>query len=404
MLAPQPGRTAQFPKPIKIISKKALYRVWNSHRDSTAKPGKPGIDNLTALQFAAKLDSQLSEIVKLVRTGKFGFARLRAVFIPKPGSAKERMICIPIVRDRLVQRVIAKYLGARKVFPIYHASSFGFIEGQGTRKAIDAVIALRGRYNWCLKTDIEAFFDRIPRAYLKSKVFDCLGHHSLIPLIEDVIDCEVRVTSRTRKSYEQQKIIAGKGVRQGMPLSPLLSNLALAEFDKKIQDAQIEMVRYADDLVFFFNTKDEAEAGQKFVKSALGEIQLSIPEILDGSKTTIASNSDPLEFLGREIVYLGSQNKFVSRVSTAQIAKIKARLAKDYSLGELIAMEETFQDATVSLSRSIASYLGIYNDAFNYPTVENELRAQGRSILKSIFHDLFGAAALSSLSEKKPSF
>jgi hypothetical protein len=36
--------------------------------------------------------------------------------------------------------------------------------------------------------------------------------------------------------------------------------------------------------------------------------------------------------------------------------------------------------------------------------LENEMRGIGRSILKSTFHDLFGAAALSSLSDKKAKF
>ena len=62
-------------------------------------------------------------------------------------------------------------------------------------------------------------------------------------------------------------------------MSPLLANLALADFDRKIQNSNIEMVRYADDLVLFFDTKELAERGQDLVKTLLREIELTIPEI-----------------------------------------------------------------------------------------------------------------------------
>jgi RNA-directed DNA polymerase len=89
------------------------------------------------------------------------------------------MVCIPTVRDRWIQRVVAQYITSRKLFPIYNSSSFGFIKGRGTHEAIETVLKLRGKYGWCLKTDIEAFFDRVPRQYLKNRVHECLKVHSI---------------------------------------------------------------------------------------------------------------------------------------------------------------------------------------------------------------------------------
>jgi retron-type reverse transcriptase len=215
---------------------------------------------------------------------------LRAVFIPKPDSAKERVICIPTVRDRLVQRVIVRYITSKRKFPIYNSSSFGFIKGIGTSDAIKRVIELRTKYEWCLKTDIEAFFDRIPRDYLKKRVRDCLGTHSLTPLICNAIDCEAKITSKNKFNFAKQGMKRGLGVRQGMPLSPLLANLVLAEFDQQIADKKIEMVRYADDLVLFFNTKAEAEAGQELVAALLKELQLTIPKSLMTRRQKLSQN------------------------------------------------------------------------------------------------------------------
>lgn len=404
MLAPQPERTSGFPKPSRIISKSALFRAWKSSRDSTRNSGRPGVNNVSADQFSAKLDPNLGDIVRRLRNGSYGFSKLRAVFIPKPHSDKERLICIPVVQDRLVQRVISDYLTTQKIFPIYNSSSYGFIKGRGTREAINAVVKLRAKYEWCLKTDIESFFDRIPRRYLKEQVYRYLKRHSLTPLLYSIIDSEIKVTEGNRQKFIKQNIAAGRGVRQGMPLSPLLSNLALAEFDKKIERLGIEMVRYADDLVLFFPTKQAACEGEQQVKSLLKEIQLTIPQIYDGSKTAIVSKGDPLDFLGREIVYLGSENRFVARVSSKQIEKIRARLSEEYAYSKRIKEEKNFQETIVDLSKSIAAYLGIYGDAHNFKSFEDEIRGHGRVTIIKIFEALFGQQALTALDKSQRKF
>ena len=125
MLNPTPGRTVNFPRPTKILSAKKLHQAWRSSRDATVHAARPGVDGITAQQFAAKLDSNLRATSKSLREGKYGPAGLKAVFIPKPNSDKERLICIPTVRDRVVQRTIVEYLVVNKKLPIYNSSSYG---------------------------------------------------------------------------------------------------------------------------------------------------------------------------------------------------------------------------------------------------------------------------------------
>ncbi len=385
MLAPQPERTGHIPRPIRILSKIALLEAWKASRDSTTTPGRPGIDNVNARQFNAKLDSNLDHIARRLREGRYGFSKLRAVFIPKENSDKERVICIPTVSDRLVQRAINEYLTSRSVFPINNDSSFGFIKGLGPQSAINRVVELRSKYDWCLKTDIQSFFDKVPRPRLRDKVTQTLKGSSLESIVLKVIDCEVRTTSENAQKLRKQGLTAGLGIRQGMPLSPLLANLALADFDKQIEHRRIRMVRYADDLVLFFRTKDEAKEGHHYIKLLLATFQLSIPEIASGSKTKIVSRSDSLDFLGREIVFLGSTNSYVARVSERQIGKIKDRLTTEFSFKKRSTDGRNLQDTIVDLSKSIAAYLGIYKDAFNYPQFEAELKGLGRSIVGAIF-------------------
>jgi RNA-directed DNA polymerase len=255
MLEPKPVGSVQRPKPLRILSKARLKNTWEDSRDSTTRAGSTGIDNESAKQFASNLDSNLDQMIKLLHAGKYGFSRLRPVFIQKAGSNKERVICIPTVRGRLVQRTITQYLASTKKLPIYNSSSFGFIKGQGAANAIDRAVELRSLYEWCVKTDIESFFDQVPRSFLKERVAIALPNHSLVPLICDAISCEIRGSQDVQARAAAQGIRGGLGIRQGMPLSPILANLVLSKFDRAVETHKIPMVRYADDLLLFFAAK-----------------------------------------------------------------------------------------------------------------------------------------------------
>jgi len=396
LLDPRPGRTA-YPSPSRLLSKAKLRSAWNLSRDSTKRAGRGGTDGITAQSFAAKLDDNLTKIARLLKTGEYGLSSLKPVFIPKPNSDLDRLICIPTVRDRLVQRTIVEYLVSKNKLPINNSSSFGFIRGRGTKEAISIAIGLRQKYLWCLKTDIESFFDRIPRQYLKKRVSDSLKVHSLTPILYRVIDCEVKESENDKHKFQKHKIKRGEGVRQGMPLSPILSNLVLSEFDFDIEKRKIKMVRYADDLILFFNSKAETIAGEKLVRELLQKIQLHIPQIDDQSKTQIIAPREPVDFLGREIVFMENSNSFVARVSKKQIMKIRARLAEEYSYTNQCKKNSTFQATIVELSKSVSAYLGIYKDASNFIHFESELRSEARGILSSILRDVFGETVLAAV-------
>jgi RNA-directed DNA polymerase len=391
-------------RPTKTLSKFKLLAAWNASRDSSANAGRPGIDGITAKGFAANLDHNLTGIAQQLKKGLYGPAPLKAIFIPKPNSDKERMICIPAVRDRVVQRAIVAYLNKAEIFPIYHSSSFGFLPKRGTNAAVDAAVAYRQTFDWCLKTDIESFFDRIPRQHLKSCVEKTLGEHSLAPIICRAIDCEVKITNRNRSKLQKQGIQIGVGVRQGMPLSPILANLILSAFDKKVEKLGLPMVRYADDIVVFLNTKEDAQRAHTVISKLLADIKLTIPGLETDTKTQIIGPDDPIDFLGREIVRIGIDRKAVWRVAKKQIKKIVARLESDYTLEARLKEESSFQDTIVDVRNSISAYFSIYKGAQNFVSLDAELRGVTRRIISDIFLDLFGAQALAKITPAQQKF
>lgn len=407
MLDPRPGRTeSRAPtarrRPTRVINKSTLKKTWMKHRDARQDAGRAGFDNVTAQAFVANLEPNIENIEKLIRKGTFGFSPLKAVFIPK--GDKWRMICIPTVRDRLVQRVIAEYLASKQntkqQLPIYDPFSFGFIPERGTKLALEKAIELRNQYGWCLKTDIESFFDSIPRADLKARIKTVMRGHSLTDILCKVVDCEVYEKKHQADKIAQQGIKKGCGIRQGMPLSPMLSNLALSKFDAAVRKRNLIMVRYADDLMFFFKTEAEMLAGEKFVRAELAKLSLSIP--LDG-KTQRLKPKVSVEFLGREIFH-SEVNGYRGRVSTKQVEKILGRLRDEYSLKKRIAEKSNFQATVAELGRSVSSYLGIYRDADNFTHFEVRLRTEFRKILSQFFLDIFGLDALTRLTKESRVF
>jgi RNA-directed DNA polymerase len=392
------------PRPVKILSKSRLRSVWNDSRDSSPSAGRPGSDYITASGFAANLDDNITKLAARLRRGHYGPSPLKAVFIPKPNSDKERMICIPTVSDRLVQRAIISYLDKNKKFPIYNSSSFGFLRDLGTTAAINAAVAYRQSYDWCLKTDIEAFFDRIPRQYLKSCVVKALGRHSLVPIVSKVIDCEVKLTAWNRSKIQKHGIVMGAGIRRGMPLSPILANLVLSEFDRRVEHRGMRMVRYADDIAIFFQTKKEAQEGHQFVSDSLASIKLTIPGLGNHSKTQLIGPDDPIDFLGREIVRVGADSRAVWRVAQKQIRKITGKLEGEYTLQERLKVDSNFQETIIEVWDSISAYFAIYKGAYNYVSLDSALRASSRKIIGDIFLELFGARALDSITQEQKRF
>ena len=131
---------------------------------------------------------------------------------------------------------------------------------------------MRASSPWLLKADISAFFDTIQRAALIEGLASKFRLRSLQPLLRGVINCEVHLNNdRVRKSVADNKICKGAGLRQGMPLSPILSNFVLRDFDA-VMGSKRAMVRYADDMLIFCNSRIECEDAQALVDRACKEI------------------------------------------------------------------------------------------------------------------------------------
>lgn len=402
--AVMPVDTAKYHRPTRHFPVAALKKIWTESRDATRDPGVAGIDGVTARQFSQNLDNDLRKLSQSLIDGTFRFRNLRPFFPPKK-SGGHRVICVPTVADRLTQRAIVESLIAQDRFRLLNDASFGFIRGRSVRGAVEKAIGERVAREWVLKTDIQSYFDRIERKELADKIKRKLGQHSLVPLLLQVINCEVEAkTEKDREKLTTSGVVPGRGLRQGMPLSPLLSNLVLGNFDRTLLRAGFRLVRYADDLIVFGADRLEVEAAYKLIVSELAKLGHTVPEPGENSKTQFVSAQKPVEFLGVDIFFKGETNSYVCRIPKKAKERILAEVAEDYSYKNALKRFGDLGALTRSLSGVPAAYRNAYSHADDWLAFEPQLKRECSLAFLQVYEAIFGKQAISGLDASARAF
>ena len=385
------------------VSFSALTDAWRElntratgvHRDVV------GRDDESVNQFSQNSDHLLRGMSRDILRGVFQFSSLRPVLIPQEGK-KDRMICVPTVRDRIIQGALQEHLEKNNRYGLDNGISFGFIRGKGVRKAAQAALALRAGAPFAYKADISSFFDSIPREALADRIKKRIREKSLRPLLIAASRCEIEHTfGRKRERITKLGIKEGVGVRQGMPLSPFFSNLFLAEFDRMIQDKGIKLVRYADDFIAFAQSRTECIEIHNLCRTELAKIKLTIHDLGPGSKTQIYEPTEPAEFLGVTIEPAG--NGYALRISAEQLQAIKRELKKLSDIDELVNQRIDIASFFRKLSSAQAGYEGAYFFCDNIASLRDMLRDVEAYVVETLFCEGLGMK-LGGLSPKQRAF
>lgn len=359
----------------------------------------------SAKSFANNLDINIDKLASDIATGKFRFSKLKPFRFPKGNSGKFRLICVPTVKDRLVQRCIADYLESKEDSPVYNSVSYGFIKGQGTHKAMEKALELRQQYPYVFETDITKFFDNIPRLQMKKKITHTLGQSNITPLLHNLVDVEAKENANcTQKMMEELGVFKDKGLRQGMPLSPFLANLILSNFDKQIVTLGIPMVRYVDDFILFAHSKSEATKFGELARNELLKLGLELPLLEENGKTKITAAQQPFEFLGIEIYFDTGKREYRKRLSKSKIAQIIEMTRAEFTLENALKEGWDLGKFTSKLTRRVSSYEATYGGLDNYNYLRTELSGVAKELLRELYIALFGYKALQGLAKNKAKF
>ena len=368
-----------------------LNQAWETlfSRSSNRSRHTRGFDDESMLDFARNKDSNLRTIGRELATSRpYGFSPLIAHLIPKTNGGN-RVICIPTVRDRIVQRSLSDFFAVGDKCRLDNQVSFGFIPGKSVKKAARKSCDLRATKRWAYKTDISKFFDNIERDRLAQAISKFVREKSLHPILVAAANCEIAEDSQERrKKIAQAGICSGKGVRQGMPLSPFFANLILRDFDTAIQCSNISMVRYADDLIAFAETELECQNIHRVFVQELGRIELCVPDFGPNSKTKIFSPAETAEFLGLGIRPDGGS--YVIEVLPDQLKNIRQRIIDSASFESLIKRNVTLGSYLRYIDGVLAGFAGAYDYCDNFPQLEKMLSQCRNESITLVLRDGLG--------------
>lgn len=390
------------PRPVALSRKTFLRRVWDESPDAEGRRAA-GVDWKLPSAFARDLDRNLEILGSKILAG-YEFSSLRPQPIQKK-NGKKRIICIPTVSDRLVQRAIGVRLKNGERLAPLNVVSYGFIRGRSTRAAIDVAIKVRNEHPWAYKSDIVSFFDQIDRVALTERIRRQLGQSSLVPFLERAIHCELQKTKpEIEKIIEDSGIRRGRGLRQGMPLSPILSNFVLRQFDQEMIKRDLAMIRYADDFIVFCNSEEECRAIDQVARTALDKVKHKIPplENIDG-KTQIFSPDQPAEFLGFDI-FRRADGLYDKRIPRDCIAEIASDFEKLQDVDLLRKLRLDYPRLAQKLSSMQQGYRSAYRGATNFDQLEAALRKAYFQALDSVLCKKLGESFVRQLTPEKFEF
>jgi Reverse transcriptase (RNA-dependent DNA polymerase) len=127
----------------------------------TRKNSAPGVDQVTATQYAEHLEDNLWDLHERLRDNRYVAPPVERVWIEKEGG-KKRPIGKPCFEDKIVQRAVVMILEA--IFEQdFHAFSHGFRKGHSPHQALHE---LREQcrtlhINWIVDADVSGCFDNL---------------------------------------------------------------------------------------------------------------------------------------------------------------------------------------------------------------------------------------------------
>ena len=253
------------------------YRLTSALLKVASNKGAPGPDGQTIEQLCEQWPSVLPGLQADLLEGTYRPGVIRRAYIPKAGGG-ERGLGIPDVVDRVVCEAVRQVLEPLWE-PTFHPSSHGFRPGRSCHTAItEASQHLEDGYGWCVDLDLEKFFDLVCHQRLTAKLAERVSDRRLLVLIGRMLKAKVVLPDGVVIDSEQ-------GVPQGSPLSPLLSNIVLDEFDAELARRGHRFVRCADDAKVYVRSE---RAGKRVMASLTRFIQGRLRLRVNQAKSAVA--------------------------------------------------------------------------------------------------------------------
>jgi RNA-directed DNA polymerase len=326
-----------------VIERDNVLSAWKQVR---ANKGAPGVDDITIEEFPEYAHENWKGIKASLLEETYCPHPVKRVEIPKDNGGT-RNLGIPVVMDRVIQQAVCQVF--TPVFdPHFSESSFGFRPNRSAHQAVRKVLSLIQRgYAYAVDIDLEKFFDTVNHDVLMNRVARRVRDKGILRLIGKYLRAGVVVNGRLNET--------SKGVPQGGPLSPLLSNILLDDLDKELEKRGHQFARYADDLIILVKSKRAGERVMESISRFLERV-LKVKVNRDKSRVVRAEGSC---FLG----FTFTRKRLT--VSEKSINRFKTELRRLTGRSWGVSMEHRYWKLSVYL-QGWMNYFGAavkYNDA-----------------------------------------
>jgi RNA-directed DNA polymerase len=297
-------------------------------RQVKANQGSAGVDGMTVGGITDYLKQHWPTIRERLLNGTYEPQPVRRVEIPKPDGGV-RKLGIPTVLDRFIQQAVMQVL-QRRWDRTFSDHSYGFRPGRSAHQAVaQAQQYIAEGYRWVVDLDLEKFFDRVNHDKLMGRIAKRIEDKRLLKLIRAFLNAGVMENGLVSPSVE--------GTPQGGPLSPLLSNLVLDEFDRELERRGLRFARYADDCNIYVRSE---RAGQRVMKSLTQFITKKLKLKVNEAKSAVARPQER-KFLGFSF-RVGPEVKRV--IAPKALDRFKHRIREITRRAKGVSMETTIEE------------------------------------------------------------
>lgn len=239
-----------------------------------------GVDGITYEEYAAEAESHAERLVEKLKNKSYRANLVRRHYIPKL-NGKMRPLGIPAMDDKVLQLAVARILEA--IFdPHFYEHSYGYRRGLGAHDALmELKLSIQFKpVRYVVEADIKGFFDNLNHDFLLRLIEQRVADRALINLIRKwlkagVLDTDGRVLHPI------------SGTPQGGIISSILANIYLDYvLDRwftevvrpicKSEGTYCNMVRYADDFVCVFYSREKAHEFYSVLQKRLKEFGLEV--------------------------------------------------------------------------------------------------------------------------------
>lgn len=236
--------------------------------------GSSGVDGMEVQGLKSHLALHKANYIKSIEKGNYKVSPILGVEIPK-GSGNFRLLGIPTAIDRVFQQALQQVL--HPVFEQdFQRHSYGFRPNRNAQQAVtQSLHNINSGYQDIVDIDLKSFFDEVEHHILLELIYKRVKCYQTLKLLRQFLRAPIQIKGKLVKRR--------KGVPQGSPLSPLLSNILLNELDKELESRGHRYVRYADDFSIYVKSKKAAKrVGNSIYKFLSSKLHLPINQTKSG--------------------------------------------------------------------------------------------------------------------------